>query len=81
MLIINTKEIGEIFSSLHAPYSIKVKEGDAIHEIIKFDSNVDGEELEFYFEIKESQLKKQNKCLIQELEHVKMELHRLKGEK
>ncbi len=84
MMIINTNEIGKIFGTLHAAYQIKVKQGDVVHDIIKFDSKyVKGEELEFFFEIDDTEinrLKKENKCLIEELERVKIELHQLKGE-
>ena len=81
--MINTKEAAKIFNKLQAPYKIKVKQGDVVHDIINFDSNCKTfEELIFFFEIQEMplgdkdieimQLKKTNKCLIEELERGKI---------
>lgn len=86
MLALETKELGRIFNSLHDTYQVMVEQGGCTLPVIGFRTDVD-DDLTFIIEVQGVplddrdleiiDLKKQNKCLIEQLRRVKIDLERV----
>ena len=84
-MVLETKEMAAIFNALHDRYDLLIKQNGETLEVESFTSNLDKDFIIKLYDrplddkdIEIIQLKKVNKCLIDELEYVKMELREVR---
>ena len=84
-MVLETKEMAAIFNALHDSYDLLIKQNGETLEVESFTSNLDKDFIILLYDrplddkdIEIIQLKKVNKCLIDELEYVKIKLQEVR---
>ena len=84
-MVLETKEMAAIFNALHDSYDLLIKQNGETLEVESFTSNLDKDFIIKLYDrplddkdIEIIQLKKVNKCLIDELEYVKIKLQEVR---